>query len=74
MHESQTLNDFILKHCNQSIDKALSAERYPSWKRLCPELQDIDFIHLGLLRCISQIYSLRSRIPRITVNDLKVLS
>ena len=57
MHESQTLNDFILKHCNQSIDKALSAERYPSWKRLCPELQDIDFIHLGLLRCISQVGS-----------------
>ncbi len=57
MHEAQTLNDFILKHCNQSIDKALSAERYPSWKRLCPELQDIDFIHLGLLRCISQVDS-----------------
>ena len=27
------------------------------WKRLCPELQGIDFIHLGLLRCISQVDS-----------------
>ena len=57
MHKAQTLNDSIFKHCNQSMDNALSAERYPSWKRSCPELKDIDFIHLGLLRCISQVDS-----------------
>jgi hypothetical protein len=57
MHKTQTLNDFIFKHCSQSMDNALSAERYPLWKRLCPELKDINFIHLGLLRCISQVDS-----------------
>ena len=41
MHKTQTLNDFIFKHCSQSMDNALSAERYPLWKRLCPELKDI---------------------------------
>ena len=54
MHKTQTLNDSIFKHCNQSMDNALLAERYPLWKRLCPELKDVDFIHLGLLRCIGQ--------------------
>jgi hypothetical protein len=57
MHETPTLNDSIFEHCNQSMGNALSGERYPSWKRLCPELKDIDFIHLGLLRCISQVDS-----------------
>ena len=57
MHKFQTLNNFILEHCNQSMGDALSAERYPSWKRSCSELKDIDFIHLGLLRCISQVDS-----------------
>ena len=57
MNESQTLNDFILDHCNQSMENALFAERHPLWKRLCPELSDIDFIHLGILRCISPVDS-----------------
>lgn len=57
MHKTQTLNDFIFEHCNQSMDNARSAERYPLWKRSCPELKDIDFIYLGLLRCISQVDS-----------------
>ncbi len=57
MHKTQTLNDTIFEHCNQSIDNALSAERYPLWKRSCPELKDIDFVHLGILRCISQVDS-----------------
>ena len=57
MYETQTLNDSIFEHCNQSMNNTLSAERYPSWKRSCPELKDIDFIHLGLLRCISQVDS-----------------
>ncbi len=57
MHKSLTLNDAIFEHCAQSMDNALSAERYPSWKRSCSELKDSDFIHLGLLRCISQVDS-----------------
>lgn len=57
MHKTQTLNDFIFEHCNQSMDNARSAERYPPWKRSCSELKDVDFIHLGLLRCISQVDS-----------------
>ncbi len=57
MYESQTLNDFIFDHCNKSMNNAISAERYPLWKRSCPELNDVDFIRLGILRCISSVDS-----------------
>jgi hypothetical protein len=57
MYESQTLNDFIFDHCNKSMENALFAERYPLWKRLCPELNDVNFIRLGILRCISSVDS-----------------
>ena len=57
MHKSQTLNDFIFDHCTKSMENALSAERYPLWKRSCPELNDVDFIRLGILRCISSVES-----------------
>jgi len=57
MNETVTLNDFIIKHCNESMDIALSAERHPLWKRSCPEMSDIDFANFGLLRCISLVDS-----------------
>jgi len=52
-----SLNDYLLAHCNESMEKALAAERHPVWKRACPEMNDIDFIRLGLLRCISAVDS-----------------
>ncbi|WP_221902067.1 hypothetical protein [Bathymodiolus platifrons methanotrophic gill symbiont] len=39
------------------MERALLAERHPLWARSCPELKDIDFIRLGLLRCISVVDS-----------------
>ncbi len=39
------------------MQKTLAAERFPLWKRACPELSDINFINLGLLRCINRIDS-----------------
>jgi hypothetical protein len=39
------------------MDRALLAERHPLWARSCPELNDIAFIRLGLLRCISTVDS-----------------
>jgi len=57
MNKNTSLMNYIVDHCKDSMDKALSAERYPLWKRLCPELSDIDFIRFGLLRCISAIDS-----------------
>jgi len=39
------------------MENALSAERHPAWKRSCPELNDADFIRLGILRCISTVDS-----------------
>ncbi|WP_221896435.1 hypothetical protein [Bathymodiolus japonicus methanotrophic gill symbiont] len=47
------LSEHIHQHCNESMERALLAERHPLWARSCPELKDIDFIRLGLLRCIS---------------------
>jgi hypothetical protein len=57
MNENITLNEHIIEHCNESMERALSEERYPLWKRSCPELNDIDFTRLGLLRCISSVDS-----------------
>ena len=57
MSKERTLMTDIVEHCNESMQRALAAERFPLWKRACPELNDIDFIHLGLLRCISRIDS-----------------
>jgi len=52
MNIDDTLNDHIFAHCNESMARALSAERHPLWPRACPELSDIDFTYFGLLRCI----------------------
>ncbi len=57
MHNDLTLSEHIHQHCHESMERALSAERYPLWVRSCPELNDIDFIQLGLLRCISTVDS-----------------
>ena len=57
MNNNIPLNDYLLAHCNESMERALAAERHPAWQRSCPEMNDIDFIRLGLLRCISVVDS-----------------
>jgi len=57
MNKFISLYDHIIGHCNDSITKALSAERHPLWQRLCPELSDTDFVRLGVLRAISIVDS-----------------
>ncbi len=57
MNESMTLNDHIIAHCNDSMAIALSSERYPLWVRSCPEINDINFVRFGLLRCIDNTKS-----------------
>lgn len=57
MLKDLTLSEYILQHCNESMVRAQLAERHPLWLRSCPELKDIDFVHLGLLRCISVVDS-----------------
>lgn len=57
MNENSTLRNYLVEHCNESMKRALSVERYPLWKRSCPKLKDGDFIRLGLLRCISPVDS-----------------
>ncbi|WP_221896634.1 hypothetical protein [Bathymodiolus japonicus methanotrophic gill symbiont] len=39
------LSEHIHQHCNESMERALLAERHPLCARSCPELKDIDFIH-----------------------------
>ncbi len=48
MLKDLTLSEHILQHCNESMERALLAERHPLWPRSCPELNDIDFIQLGM--------------------------
>ena len=57
MNNNIPLNDYLLAHCNESMERALAAERHPAWKRSCSEMSDIDFLRLGLLRCISVVDS-----------------
>ena len=57
MLESLTLRKHITQHITDCMSRALSSERYPLWERDCPELKDVDFIELGLLRCISTVDS-----------------
>ena len=57
MIENLTLSDLISQHISNSMELALAAERYPMWKRACPELADTDFIRLGLYRCLSVVDS-----------------
>jgi hypothetical protein len=59
MNENTTIIDYIIKHCSESMGLALSAERYPLWRRSCSEVNDIDFIRIGLLRCIGAVDSAR---------------
>ncbi len=57
MNENITLLDHIVEHCDESMNIALSSERHPSWIRSCPELNDINFIRFGLMRCIGAVDS-----------------
>ena len=57
MSENIALIESIVAHCNESMEKATLAERHPLWRRSCPELNDVDFIRLGILRCISAVDS-----------------
>ena len=57
MLKELTLSEYIHQHCNESMERALFAERHPLWARSCPELNDLDFIRLGVLRCISAVDS-----------------
>jgi hypothetical protein len=57
MNTIVSLNDHIIAHCNESMEKALSVQRYPLWDRKCPEMSDIDFTRFGLMRCLSTVNS-----------------
>ena len=57
MSNHLSFNNYLLTHCNESMERALAAERHPVWQRSCPEMNDIDFIRLGLLRSISAVDS-----------------
>ncbi|WP_221894952.1 hypothetical protein [Bathymodiolus japonicus methanotrophic gill symbiont] len=60
------ISEHIHQHCNESMERALLAERHPLWARSCPELKDIDFIRLGLLRCIVSVNSLHlDKLPQL---------
>jgi hypothetical protein len=53
MYDMMTIKEYITEHCHLSMDKAMTAERFPVWKRACDAIDDINFIRHGLLRCLS---------------------
>lgn len=55
--KNMTLSNDFINHYHESMENALSSERYPSWKQACPELEDTDFIRLGLLHSFSAVGS-----------------
>ena len=54
MINNLSFNDYLLTHCNESMERALATERHPAWQRSCPEMNVIRF---GLLRSISAVDS-----------------
>ena len=57
MNVLMTIKDYITEHCNLSMDKAIAAEGFPLWKKMCNAIDDITFTRHGLLRCISTVHS-----------------
>lgn len=57
MNKLKTIDEYITNHCNASMEKAIAAERFPSWKRSCETIDDVTFCRHGLLRCISAAHS-----------------
>ncbi len=57
MNKSTTLNDHVMEHCIQSMELALENERHPLWGRSCPEMSDIEFTYIGLLRTLTVVDS-----------------
>ena len=57
MSDTISINDHIIEHCIKAMEKAILAERHPLWLRACPEMNDIDFIRFGLMRCMSTVNS-----------------
>ena len=53
MDANITLDEYITSHCTDSLETALLAERRPTWKHACPEVSDVNFIRLGIFRCMS---------------------
>ena len=52
-----TVSDYITEHCKQSINNALKKNRYAFVQVSCPQLSDVDFARLGVMRCLSLIDS-----------------
>ncbi len=40
MSKERSLMNYIVEHCNESMERALAAERFPLWERASPELSD----------------------------------
>jgi hypothetical protein len=57
MNEMMTMEEYLTDHCNESMEKALAAERFPLWKRSCETIDDVTFLRHGLLRCMSPVHS-----------------
>ncbi len=57
MNQDITMYDYIVQHCTESMNNALTAVRYTTWERNCPEFTDIEFVSKGVLRCISPVDS-----------------
>ncbi|VAW49145.1 hypothetical protein MNBD_GAMMA03-124 [hydrothermal vent metagenome] len=56
MNDTMTTEEYITDHCRANLQKAIDAERFPSWKRACG-IDDLTFLCHGLRRCMSAIKS-----------------
>jgi hypothetical protein len=57
MERDISMSSYIYKHCEESMNSALTAVRYPVWERNCSEFTDTNFVYMGLLRCLSSVDS-----------------
>jgi len=65
MNQEISMQEYIDQHCTESMNNALAAVRYTTWERHCPDFSDIEFVSMGLLRCITPVDSGRHFIQNI---------
>lgn len=57
MNKRMTVEKYITDHCTKKMEKGISAEHFPLWKRSCESIDDVTIVRHGLLRCISVAHS-----------------
>ena len=72
MQTDNPMINHIHELCSQSLTSILASQRYTSWHRECTEFPDLEFLTLGVMRCIDKVDSGRHFLQQLAeVYDLQ---